>query len=90
MIQPKNVVWMWLSILELIQSAVLMLSANDGRSTLCSDIGARGQTLRAAARFFVPNMTAGERWKSMTAWAVVALCVPGAILVLDVIGRMAH
>jgi hypothetical protein len=85
----KNVAVGWLSILVMVQSGVFMLSASDGRPMIKSYFAAWAKTLCATARFFVPGKTSEERKESLVVWAIVALCVPGAILVVDAIGRIA-
>lgn len=87
--EMKNVAVTWLSILLLIQSGVFMLSASDGRPMIKSYFAAWAKTLRATGRFFVPGNNTEERKESLVVWAIVALCVPGAILVVDAIGRIA-
>jgi hypothetical protein len=86
----KNVVAVWLSMLVLIQSVVFMFSSSDGRSFVNSYAAACAKTLRVLVRFFVPGRTIEERKAAMAIWAVVALCVPGAIMITDIVGRMAR
>ncbi len=86
----KNFACGLLSILALIQFGVFILSASDGRSTFRSYIAAWAKTLRVVSFFFAPGNTTAERKAFVAVWGVVALCVPGAILVGTVVGHMVH
>lgn len=80
---------MWLSTLALIQAGVFMFSENDDSSIIKSYIAAWAKTLCVIGHFLVPGDTGEERKESLVAWAFVVLCVPGAIVVAGVVGRMA-
>ncbi|MYM92560.1 hypothetical protein [Duganella vulcania] len=85
----RNVAVGWLSILMLIQIGMFMLSASDGVPMMESYVAAWTNTLRAVGGCFVPAKTTEERTELLMFWAAALFFLPGAILVVDVIGRMA-
>lgn len=84
----KNFAVVWLSIVAMIQSAVFVLTPNDGRSMLESYGAAWARTLRAVVRFFVPGKSIEERKESVAVWAVMLLCLPGAFVAAHAFGRL--
>lgn len=84
-----NVAVVWLSILVVIQSGMFMLSASNGRPMMKNYVAAWSNVLHATACFLVAGKTGEERKEALVVWVMVALCVPGAILVVDAVGRMA-
>lgn len=75
----------WLGMLLLVQSVIFIISVSDGLSFWENYIVSWAKTLRALRGFLAPGANPKEWKESLIAWVLVALCLPGVIIVVHAV-----
>jgi len=79
----------WLSMLVLVQSAVFIWSSRPDHTLWTAYVKSWARTLRMLKRLVAVGDSARDGRDSVSAAALLALCLPGAVLVLHALSRMA-